>query len=634
MELPDTFPKLLLRNREKFGKHRVAMRKKEFGVWNEYTWEDCYKNVKALALGLMRLGFQRGGKVCICGDNDPEWYWAELAVQSAGGIAIGIFIDATPPELLYVARHCGATFAFAKDQEQCDKFLEIREQLPDLQKVIYWDPKGMLNYDDPFLISFQHVQELGREHDGMNPSLFEESIDRGKGSDYAVFCYTSATTGAHPKGAMLTYDYFRSSLDRGAVIDGMTERDEYLSFAPGAWITEQGLGIGWWLRKGMKVNFPEEPETVQENIREIGANFLLFGSRQWESLHSMVQMKINDTWVGKRFLYNLCMRVGYRNAEYGLHKKQVPPLFWAGLYQICDWIMFRPIRNYLGLLKLRLGITAGTLLGPDIFTWFHAIGVPIKDMYGLTEALYLTSAPPDQIKVGTSGRPLPGVELLISEDGELLVKAENMCRRYYNNPEATQKAFDQEGWFHTGDAAFIDPDGYLVILDRLGDMMILKDGTKYSPTYVENSLKFSPYIKDAIVIGSGRDFVSAITTIDFENVGKWAEKNRVPYTTFVSLSQRAEIYDLIQKDVERVNRGLPPNLRIKKFALLHKEFDPDEGEMTRTRKLRRWFLEDKYKELCAAVYQGKERIISEAEVKYRDGRKGRVTTSIQIRDVS
>jgi long-chain acyl-CoA synthetase len=634
MDAADTFPKLLLRSREKYGTRRVAMRKKKYGIWNEYTWEDCYQNIKALSLGLIRLGLQRGEKVCICGDNDPEWYWAELGTQSAGGISIGIFTDATPPEILYIVNHSEAVLAFAKDQEQCDKILQIREELPNVRKVVYWDPKGMSAYKDPYLISLAQVQELGRKVEQAQPGLFEENINRGKGSDLGVFCYTSATTGAHPKGVMLTYDYFRSSLDRGAVIDGMTERDEYLSFAPGAWITEQGLGIGWWLREGMKVNFPEEPETVQENIREIGANFLLFGSRQWESLHSTVQMKINDAWVVKRALYNLCMRVGYRTAKYRLNERRHPPLLWALLNTLCDWIIFRPIRNYLGLLKLRLGITAGTLLGPDIFTWFHAIGVPIKDMYGLTEALYLTSVPTQRVKIGTSGRPLPGVELRVSEEGELVLKAENMCQGYYNNPEATRKAFDKEGWFHTGDAAVIDPEGYLIILDRLGDMMILKDRTRYSPTYLENSLKFSPYIKDAIAIGSGRDFVSAIITIDFENVGKWAEKKRVPYTTFVSLSQRPEVYGMIQKDIQRVNQALPPNLQIKKFALLHKEFDPDEGEMTRTRKLRRWFLEDKYKDLSTAIYAGEKEIVSEAAVKYRDGRKGTITTAIHIQDVA
>ena len=257
MDTADTFPKLLLRNREKYGNRRVAMRKKKYGIWNEYTWEDCYENIKALSLGLIRLGLQRGEKVCICGDNDPEWYWAELAIQSAGAISIGIFIDATPPEIQYIVNHSEAVLVFAKDQEQCDKILQIREEVPKVRRVVYWDSKGMSAYKDPYLISLTEVQESGRELEQTQPGLFEENINRGKGSDLGVFCYTSATTGAHPKGAMLTYDYFRSSLDRGAVIDGMTEGDEYLSFAPGAWITEQGLGIGWWLREGMKVNFPE-----------------------------------------------------------------------------------------------------------------------------------------------------------------------------------------------------------------------------------------------------------------------------------------------------------------------------------------------------------------------------------------
>jgi long-chain acyl-CoA synthetase len=634
MKRADTYPKQLLENRATYGDSHIAIRKMDLGIWNQFTWEDCYQEIKVLSLGLVKLGLKREGKVCICGDNDPAYYWAELATQAAGGIAVGIFADAIPSEIAYIADHCEASFVFSKDQEQCDKFLEILGDLPRIKKIIYWDPKGMYQYDDPVLMSFKEVQELGRNYDGDCPGVFEENIEKGKGEDTAIICYTSATTGAHPKGAILTYDYFNSSLDRGAVYDCMIMKDEYVSFAPGAWITEQGLGIGWWLRSSMKVNFPESPDTVQENIRDIGATFLLFGSRQWESLHSMVQMKISDTWAPKRWLYDICMPIGYKVADYRLKKWETPPLFLRFFYMLCNLIMFRPIRNYLGLMKLKLGITAGTILSPEIFTWFYAIGVPIKDMYGLTEALYITSAPNDRIKLGTSGKVLPGAQLKVSEEGEFLIKAENMCQGYHNNKEATENAFDREGWFHTGDAAFIDDDGYLIILDRLKDMMVLKDGTKYSPTFIENSLKFSPYIKDVQALGSGRGFVSVIITIDFDNVGRWAEKNKVPYTTFVNLSQSPEVCDLIQKDVERINTKIPENVKIKRFALLHKEFDPDEGELTRTRKLRRWFLEDKYKELAEAIYRGKDKITTEAEVKYRDGRTGKVSTSINIRDLA
>jgi len=633
MKEADTFPKLLLENRNAYGNRHIAMRKKDLGIWNEFTWEDCYREIKAVCLGLVSLGLTRGDKVCLCGDNDPEYYWAELATQAGGGITVGIFADAIPTEIAYIAGHSGARFVFAKDQEQCDKFLEIKTDLPGIRKIIYWDPKGMYQYDDPMLMSFEKLQQLGGDYERDHPGLFERGIEKGRGQDPAIFCYTSATTGTYPKGAVLTYDYFRSSLDRGGIYDGMTMNDQYVSFAPGAWITEQGLGIGWWLRSAMKVNFPEAPETVQEDIREIGATFLLFGSRQWESLHSMVQMKITDTWAPKRWLYRLCMPVGYKVAELRLKEWRRPSPLLRLLYTICNLIIFRPIRNYLGLMKLRLGITAGTILSPEIFTWFYAIGVPIKDMYGLTEALYVTSVPTDKIKLGTSGKALPSVRLKISEEGELLIKAENMCRGYHDNPEATKKAFDEEGWFHTGDAAVIDDDGYLIILDRVKDMMLLKDGTKYSPTYIENSLKFSPYIKDAQALGTGKDFVSVIITIDFDNVGRWAEKNKVPYTTFVNLSQRPEVYELIKKDVERINSHLPENVKLKRFALLHKEFDPDEGELTRTRKLRRWFLEDKYKDLVEAIYRGKTKITTEAEVRYRDGRTGKISTDIHIRDL-
>jgi len=633
IEDADTFPKLLLKNREKYGGTQIAMRKKDRGIWRCYTWEDCYQNIKELSLGLIQLGLKRGDKVCILGDNDPEWYWAELAVQSAGAIPIGIFIDSIPPEVKYIAEHSKSSFAFAKDQEQCDKFLEIAEELPLMKKVIYWDPKGMWSYDAPLLISFEEVQRLGKAHDKEHSSLFEENIGKGNGKDSAVFCYTSATTGVHPKGAMLSYDYFGSVAYRGTLLDPMYDNDEYLSFSPGAWAVEQGFGIGYWLLYGMKVNFPEEPETTLENIREIGACFLLFSSRQWHDLYSKVQVRMNDASVLKRFLYNLFLPVGYKVTDSRLHRWQNPSLLWRSLYQVGDWLIFRPIRDYLGLSKLKMAIAAGTLLGPDIFTWFHAVGVPVKDMYGLTEGMFITHTAKERIKAGTSGYPAPGTNLRIADDGELLVKAENMCEGYYENPEANDKAYHR-GWFRTGDCCHLDEDGYLVILDRVKDMMTLKDGSKYSPTYIENALTFSPYAKDAMAIGSDKDFVSVIVNLDFENAGKWAEKHRIAYTTFADLSQKPELYELILKEVNRVNTHLPVSARVKRYCLLHKEFDPDEGELTRTKKLRRWFLEDRYKDLIAAIYSGQDKMVTEAQVKYRDGRQGKIVTSIRVADVA
>ncbi len=426
MTSEETFPKLLLKNR-KNTPSRVAMRKKNFGIWIEYTWEDCYQNIRYLSMGLMSLGLGQGERVCIMGDNDPEWYWAELAVQAAGAIAVGIFSDAIPSELRYIVQHSEASFVFAKDQEQCDKFLEIKDELPLVRNVIYWDPKGMSDYNEPWLKDFRDVQELGRVHEKTSPELFEKGVERTKGSDYAVFCYTSATTSTYPKGAMLTYDYMRSGLDRGSVCDAAYETDEYLSFSPGAWITEQALGIGWWLRKSMTVNFPEEPETVQENLREIGGSYLLFGSRQWENLRSIVQVKINDSGILRRLLYNLFFPVGYKVASYGLEKWQKPPIFWRLLYRVADVVIFRPIRDHLGLSKLREGISAGTLLGPDTFYFFRAMGIPIKDTYGLTEAVFVTSSAVDRVKVGCAGHPLSDTEIRVTDEGEMAIRCENMC---------------------------------------------------------------------------------------------------------------------------------------------------------------------------------------------------------------
>jgi long-chain acyl-CoA synthetase len=408
--------------------------------------------------------------------------------------------------------------------------------------------------------------------------------------------------------------------------------DEYLSFIAPAWIAEQGWGIGSWLYFGSTVNFPEEPETVQEDIKEIGPQFLLFGSRQWESLMSMVQVKMIDAGFIKKTVFNLCMPIGYKIANYELNLKIKAPLFWRILNQAANWICFRPIRDFLGIQKTRIAWTGGALTGTDLFRWFRAIGVSLREAYGLSEATPICGHGND-VKVGTVGKPVPGSSVKISTKGEILLKVPIMFKGYYKKPEATAKALEG-GWFKSGDAGFVDEDGHLTILDRVGDMLPLKGGAKYSPSYIENSLKFSPYVKDVIVVGGeDRDYPVAIIDIDFDNIGKWAERNRIPYTTFADLSQKAQVYDLILKDVERVNKRLPSEAQLHKYALLHKEFDPDEGELTRTRKLRRKFMEERYSKLIEASYSGVATILVEAEVKYQDGRVGKIATPINIKTV-
>jgi long-chain acyl-CoA synthetase len=632
--IADTYPKIFLQNCRRYGK-TVSMRKKNFGIWNEYTWDDCYENVKNFALGLKSLGLERGNKVCIIGDNDPEWYWAAVAVQSMGGIVVGMYIDAIPSEIEYIAGHSESSFAIAKDQEQCDKFLEIRDKLPNLKKIIYWDNKGMWGYkNESFLLFFNDVVEIGKEYEKTHLHIFEQEIENGVGSDIGVLCYTSGTTGALPKGAQIGYDMLVNACLQSAKVNPIYEGDEYLSFVPPAWIAEQLMGIGSWLVSHVKINFPEEPETVMENIREIGPQYLLFGPRQWEGMFSMVLVRINDTSWLKRWIYNISLKAGHKVAYYHFDLHREPPWCWRLAYAIADAICFIGIRDYIGLAKARMGITGGSILGPDIFRWYRAIGINIKESYGLTEC-QLVAGHGDQVKIGTVGPPCPGTTVRISDEGEILVTNGWIFKGYYKMPEETAKTILDNKWIRTGDAGFLDEDGHLVILDRVKDMLKLRTGDKYSPTYIENRLKFSPYIKDAMAVaGEERDFIFCIINIDFDNVSKWAEKNRLAFTTYTDLSQKPEVYDLIQKDVDRVNKLSPENSRIVRYCLLHKEFDADEGELTRTRKLRRNFMAERYKQLIEAAYEGRDSIMVEAEVKYRDGRKGKVTTAINIRSTN
>jgi len=634
MSNPDTLPKSLLAGYRKYGDRKVAMRQKDLGIWQSYTWQDSYEQVRQLSLGLISLSLQRGDKVCIIGDNDPQYFWAQLAIQSSGGVAVGIFTDSAPSEIQYIVNHSDALFVFAKDQEQCDKLLEIREQVPNVQGVIYWDDKGLWGYDDAWLVSFETVQNLGRALDGEQPDLFERSVDQGGGEDLAVFCYTSGTTGL-PKGAMISHSNLIAGCDQTTQVDPRLETDEYMSFLPPAWITENTLGLTTHLRTGMVVNFPEAPETVQQNIREVAPQSLLFSARLWENMVAMVQVKlIESTWIN-RFLYKVFMPVGYKVAGLRFEERKPLGLLYGFLHALGEFALFQPLRDKLGLVNVKSAYSSGAALNPDVFRFFRAIGVNIKQLYGSTEAQVHTLHIGDDVRFETVGVPPPGMEIRIADDGEILVKGATVIRGYYKNPEATEKAFfvdaDGQRWYRTGDAGYIDPDGHLIYLDRMKEMLTLSSGEKYSPQYIEGRLKFSPYVRNVMSIG-GEDtpFVTALINIDFDNVGRWAERRGLTYTTFVDLSQKPEVYELIQEDVEGVNRTLPPAARVRKFVLLHKEFDADEGELTRTRKLRRGLLSDRYSDMIAAMYSGDDRVQVQAAVKYRDGREGIIETTVRI----
>jgi long-chain acyl-CoA synthetase len=572
----NTLPKFFAALAQHYGADRIAMRKKRYGIWQEYSWTESLAHVRDFCLGLVSLGLQRGDRVSIIGDNDPEYYWAELAVQSAGGTTIGIFTDAAPHELDYLINDSGSVFVVAHDQEQCDKMLELRAagKAAAIKNVIYWEERGLWQHGDPWLVSFKQVEERGRGHAAEHPGVFDEMIAAGSGDDIAIFSYTSGTTSL-PKGAMISHSNLLYSTRHVVCIAPFYDTDNYVSFSPLAWITEQSLGLSNHAQNGIVINFPERPETVQHDIREIAPATLLFPSRLWESLISMVQVRLSDsTWIN-RTLYRLFMPVGYKVVDYE-DVGQTPPVIWRLLYRLGDFAIFGPLRDKLGMVHMREAYTSGAALSPDVLRWFRAIGVTLKNLYGSTECQTHTVHYTGQVRFDTVGKPPPGVEIKISEAGEILVRSRSVFKGYYNAPEQTAQALDGDGWFHTGDAGHIREDGELVYLDRLTDLIELSTGEPFSPQYIEGRLKFSTFIQDVMTVGSwDTPFVSAIVNIEFDNVARWAEQHRISFTTFVDLSQKPEVYDLVRQDIERVNTSLPPSARIRRFVILHKAFDPD-----------------------------------------------------------
>jgi long-chain acyl-CoA synthetase len=627
----DTIPKLIRRNYQRLGS-LTAMCMKRFGVWQRYSWQDYYHQVKYLSLGLVSLGLKPGDVVCIIGDNEPEWFWGEFAAQAAGGIATGIFVDSTPAEVKYIVAHSGARFAIVNDQEQTDKFLEIRNELPSLERIIYWNPKGLKNYDNPILTSFTEVIKMGRLYEETAPGSFEQRVAAQTGDDIAFIYYTSGTTDL-PKGAKFTHGALLSSARKFIGRYPMNERDELVSNFPAAWVGDSFFATLPHLLSGARLNFPEKPETIAEDTREVGPTLVTYGPRQWESLVSDIQARMIYASSFRRFVYNLFLPVGHKITDAELQGEDLS-LFSRAVHQIAYLVLFRALKERLGLSRVRFAVTGGSVLSPDTLRLIHAIGVELRQNYVTTEAGFIASHGSGEVKLESVGRPALGTEVRISDAGELLVRSDSMFSGYHRDPAKTAAVL-VAGWYHTGDAVNIDEDGHLVYLDRLEHVGELSSGVKYAPQYIESQLRFSPYIKNAIVIGGrDREFVSAIINVDFAVLAKWAEHHGVTYTTFADLSQKATVADLVREDLLRVNSYLTEPARVRKFVLLHKEFDPDEAELTRTRKLRRAFIEERYRDLISTIYRGGEEMQVKVPVTYRDGRKGVLGMAIKVRGVS
>jgi len=628
-----TLPQYFLHQAQTQPSGKVALRQKEFGIWREFTWADSYEQVRAFGLGLMSLGAQRGDTIATVGDNDRHYLWAYLGLQAIGAVQVGLFTDATPAEMAYIIDHSDATFVLAKDQEQCDKLLEIRPQIPKVRRVIYWDERGLWGYDEPWLLSFAAVQGLGREVPQREPERFETEVALGTAGDLAMLCYTSGTTG-RPKGVMLSHGNVLSAIELYQSVDPRRDTDNHVSFMPMGWIAEPILGIAAHVYAGVVMNFPEEPETVRQNIREIAPDMLFYNSRLWDSLVATVQVRMNDaTWLN-RTLFERFLPVGYRMADAKFSGQAAGPGLRAA-YAVGDRLVFGPLRDQLGLARVRAAYTAGSALSPDAMRFFHALGINLKQIYGSTEVSGgATVHRNEAIKFASVGPPAPGIDIRIAPDGEIQIAGPTVMQGYYKDADGTARdrvIDDGRAWFRTGDAGFIDDDGHLIYLDRVKDMLTLAGGERFSPQFIEGRLKFSPYIRDVMAVGGEqRAFVTALIIIDFENTGQWAEKQRIPYTTFVDLSQRPQVYELVRKAVEGVNDSLPPEARVRRFVLMHKEFDADEAEMTRTRKLRRGFLYERYGDIIEAMYRGDDAIRVRAAVRYQDGSEGFVETEIQV----
>jgi len=621
----DTYPKLLRLNAREHG-DEIALREKDFGLWRLFTWNDYQTRVHDFALGLVELGLGRGDVIGIIGDNRPDWVAAEIATHAIGGLSLGLYRDALDEEAAYLLNYGEARLVFAEDEEQVDKLLALAERVPHLKYIVYSDPRGMRKYDDPRLMEADKLAAMGRARAAREPGLYDKLADATRGDDCAILCTTSGTT-SHPKLAMLAAGRVLSHCATYLAFDPKGPDDEYVSVLPLPWIMEQVYALGKGLLCRMKVNFVEQPDTMMSDFREIAPTFVLFAPRVWEAIAANVRARVMDASPLKQRLYALGMRTGLAALEKGKRST------------LANLLLFHALRDRLGFTRLRSAATGGAALGPETFKFFQAMGVPLRTLYGQTEMLgAYTLHPEGKVDPDTTGIAMADtIEIRIESPdsqgvGEIVVRHPNMFLGYYKNPEASA-ADMKEGWMYSGDAGYFNETSQLVVIDRIKDLAETSRGERFSPQYIENKLKFSPYIAEAVVLGAGREALAAMICIRYSIISKWAEKNRIAFTTYTDLASRPEVYALLRKEVETVNGALPPAQRISRFLLLYKELDADDGELTRTRKVRRAVISEKYGDIIDAIYRGATNIPVDTVIKFQDGTTQRVRTSLRVVDM-
>ena len=630
-----TFPRLL----QKHASERPqdpALREKEYGIWQTWSWQRALGDVRALASGLAALGFTPGQNLAIVGDNRPHLYLMFIAVQALRGVPVPMYQDAVAAEMAFVLEDAEVHFAFAENQEQVDKMLELRESVSGLTHIIYDDPRGMRNYSQPGLISVDELMALGSQHDQAHPQLFDDSVAQVQSDDVAVILYTSGTTG-RPKGVCQTHASFIGSAEGGVLTDGLTGKDNVLSYLPPAWVGDFLFSLAQWLVAGFTINCPESSETVSIDMREIGPTYYFAPPRVFEGMLTSVSIRMEDAAKFKQWMHRRFMAVAGRVGSDILDGKPVGGADRL-MYALGNFLVYGPLKNAMGLSRIRVAYTAGAAIGPELFKFFRSIGVNLKQLYGQTETCaYVCIQKNGQVKLNSVGQAAPGIELKIADNGEVLVKGVSVLKEYYKRPDATAEVIDENGYFKTGDAGVLDPDGHLIIIDRAKDVGKMAGGAMFAPNYIENKLKFFPQIKEAVCFGHERDKVCAFINIDFEAVGNWAERQGLPYAGYVDLAGKPEVLTMMKDCVEKVNADLASepgmaDTQVQRFLVLHKELDPDDDELTRTRKVRRGFIAQKYGVLVDALYSDKKEQFIETQVKFEDGRTGSVSATLQIID--